>query len=102
VETHGGLFNQIENSFRQKTLQTIGIYLIVQAIIGIVAIEYAWSRLKRFREIDPIRDAKFPAFRRNDAQYWARWKFYPGAMFLMPTRLVLLVVDGIFLTSIVS
>jgi len=33
------------------------IYLIVQAIIGFVAIEYAWSRTKRFRQQDPIRDA---------------------------------------------
>jgi len=74
----------------------------VQAILGFIAIEYAWIRTKRFRQIDPIRDAQFPSFRRNDAQYWARWKFYPGAMFLMPTRLVLLVVDGIFLTFIVS
>jgi len=48
------------------------------------------------------RDEKFPYFRRYDAQYWARWKLYPGAMFLMPTRIVLLVFDGIFLTSMVN
>ena len=78
------------------------IYFIVQAVLGFVAIEYAFARTKRFRQDDPIRDGQYPSFRRYDAQYWSRWKLYPGAMLLMPTRLVLLVVDGIFLTSIVS
>lgn len=78
------------------------IYFVVQAVIGIIAIEYAWCRTKRFRENNPARDEQYPAFRRYDAQYWARWKFYPGAMLLMPTRLVLLVFDGIFLTSMVT
>jgi hypothetical protein len=83
-------------------MQTILIYLIVQAVIGIVAIEYAWCRTKRFREVDERRDLMFPQFRRTDAKFWARWKFYPGAMFLMPTRITLLIIDGIFLTTVVS
>ena len=41
--------NQIENSISQKVMQTIMIYLIVQAVLGFVAIEYAWARTKRFR-----------------------------------------------------
>jgi len=44
----------------------------------------------------------FPLYRRIDAKNWARWKFYPGAMILMPTRLMLLLIDVIFLTAIVT
>jgi hypothetical protein len=39
-----------------KTFQTILIYLCVQTVFGIMALEYAWKRSKRFREIDEIRD----------------------------------------------
>jgi hypothetical protein len=39
-----------------KTSQTILIYLCVQAALGILALEYAWKRSKRFRQIDEIRD----------------------------------------------
>ena len=83
-------------------MSTLCIYFGVQAFIGIIAIEYAFYRTKRFREIDEKRDSEFPAFRRLDAKYWARWKFYPGAMFTMPTRLALLVIDTIFLTFFVK
>jgi len=38
----------------------------VQAILGIVAIEYAWCRTKRMREVDETRDGQFSAFRRTD------------------------------------
>ena len=40
--------------------------MVVQAILGIVAIEYAWNRTKRMREIDEERDSQYPAFRRTD------------------------------------
>ena len=59
-------------------------------------------KTQRFREVDEARDSKFPAFRRYDANKWARWKFLPGAMLLMPTRIILLVVDAIFLVTCVS
>ena len=52
-------------------------------------IEYAWSKTTRYRNIDERRDGSYPSYRRLDAKYWARWKFYPGAMLMMPTRLVL-------------
>jgi hypothetical protein len=44
----------------------------------------------------------YPQFRRVDAKNWARWKFYPGAMIIMPTRMILLFLDGVFLTSIIK
>lgn len=70
--------------------------------MGICALEYAFRRTKRFREIDEMRDGQYPHFRRHDAKRWARWKFLPGAMLLMPTRFILLCIDGIFLTTFVS
>lgn len=80
----------------------LGIYLLVQAVLGIIAIEYAFSRTKRFRERNEERDSVFPPFRRYDAEKWSRLKFYPGAMFLMPTRAIMLVLDATFLALIVS
>lgn len=75
-------------------VQAILIYLFIQAIIGIVALEFAWSKTKRFREVNERRDGKYPYFRRTDSQYWARWKFYPGAILMMPTRLILITMCG--------
>lgn len=100
--TESAQVNYEVGGFKQKTAMTLLIYFGVQAIIGIISIEYAWARTKRFREVDEQRDAMFPQFRRTDAKNWARWKFYPGAMFLMPTRLILLFLDGIFLTAIIK
>ena len=91
----------VSTGVSRETLMTIFIFFVAQAIIGVIGIEYAWSRTKRYREIDEQRDGKFPAFRRVDAKNWSRWKFYPGAMLLMPTRFILLSMDGIFLTLIV-
>jgi|TARA_B110000285_G_C15134511_1_gene625948 hypothetical protein len=54
------------------------------------------------REVDEERDSQYPAFRRRDVQNWARWKFYPGAVLVMPTRLILLIIDIIFLTTFVT
>ena len=88
--------------FAKTWFRVIGIYLVVQAFIGFIAIEFAWHRTKRFREQNEDRDARFPSFRRYDAKNWSRWKFYPGAMLMMPTRIIMLIFDGIFLSVIVS
>jgi hypothetical protein len=34
------------------------------------------------------RDSKYPAFRRWDVSKWQKWKFSPGAITLMPFRLL--------------
>ena len=47
--------------------RTILIYLTIQAIIGFIAIEFAFSRTIRYREVDEVRDGRFPWFRRYDA-----------------------------------
>jgi hypothetical protein len=44
--------------------------------------------MKPIREVNEERDSKYPPFRRYDAQNWRKWKFYPGAMILMPLRMV--------------
>lgn len=78
------------------------IYMGCQALVGIFAVEYAFSKTKRFRKVDEERDGKFPAFRRKDVNKWARWKFYPGAMLVMPIRCVLLALIVILLVLLVS
>ena len=57
--------------------------------MGIILFEYSWWRVSRYRNVDERRDGSYPSYRRLDAKNWARWKFYPGAMFMMPTRLLL-------------
>ena len=62
--------------------------LIVNAFYGLVFFELGWRDTYRFRQIDEERDKLFPAFRRLDVKTWSRqkWRFYPGAMTLMPIR----------------
>jgi hypothetical protein len=68
----------------------IAILLGVSAISGILLVEYAFFKTRRHREIDELRDGAWPLARRNDVHLWARWKFYPGAMILLPLRITLL------------
>lgn len=85
----------------QNWINGLAIALGVQAIIGIIAIEYAFARNKRFMyDKDSKRDEKFSAFRRLDPDRWYRFKFYPGAMFSMPVRLLLLNLLGLLLLII--
>lgn len=56
--------------------------------------EWAWKSTKKFRTFDEKRDGKYPAFRRIDAKNWAKWKFYPGAVFMFLTRIILLTILG--------
>ena len=81
-------------------MRGIIIALIVQAFFGFIAIEYAFSRLKRMRNVDESRDGQYPAYRRLDAKKWHRCKFYPGALFSMPFRLVFIIMQGIVLSLI--
>ena len=71
--------------------------MIVHAVVGIIAIEWCFSRVKRMREVDEQRDSRFPAFRRLDAAKWSRLKFYPGCLLGMPLRLLILIIMGIIL-----
>lgn len=74
------------------------IILAVQAFLGLIAIEYAFSRLKRMQnDHDEKRDQYYHAFRRTDSKRWSRCKFYPGALFSIPVRIVILILQGILL-----
>ena len=84
----------------KKWIRGLTLAFAIQAVIGIIAIEYAFSRLKRFRDGNEERDCKFPAYRRLDAKNWSKLKFYPGAMLTMPARLTILILQGIILSII--
>lgn len=71
--------------------------MAVHAIIGVIAIEWCLSRVKRMQQVDEKRDSQFPAFRRLDASKWSRLKFYPGCLLGMPLRLLVLNVMGLIL-----
>ena len=92
----------LTSDFEWDWTKILWIYICIQAFIGVAAIEYAWARTRRFREQDPFVDAKWDAFIREDVRKWSRLKLYPGAIFLMPTRLLLLVLDGIVLSIVLS
>lgn len=53
-----------EPSMKNQFYQVIIIYLAVQALIGVIALEYAWYRASLFRKVDEKRDSQFPHFRR--------------------------------------
>lgn len=61
------LADEQERGITYVTLRTVTIYLGFQALIGFVAIEYAWRRTQRFRDRNEARDAQYPHFRRYDA-----------------------------------
>ena len=59
------------------------------AILGLIAFEWAWFKTRRFR--NPIQELsnQFPEIRRYDAVHWAKWKHYPGAITLMIPRILI-------------
>ena len=67
--------------------------LVLNAIFGLYLLDKAWKSTIRFR-CPPSQELEdlFPAFRRKDALKWKKWKLYPGAMFLLVPRFLLLIV----------
>jgi hypothetical protein len=63
----------------------LGLYMFT----GLVMFEWAWAKMAPFRNVDETRDSQFPAYRRYDVKNWRKWKFYFGAVTLMPLRLIL-------------
>lgn len=59
------------------------------ALIGLAVFEWSWCKVKPLRNVNEERDSKYPAFRRYDAVRWSKWKFYPGAVLLLPLRCIL-------------
>jgi lysophosphatidylcholine acyltransferase / lyso-PAF acetyltransferase len=64
-------------------------WCLLYAAIGLLLFEFAWKQVKPLREVDEERDSKYPAFRRFDALNWKKWRFYPGAVLLLPLRMLL-------------
>ena len=76
------------------------ILLELNALIGLILFEWAWYKNQRWRRPIKELDSLLPAFRRNDAEKWSKWMFYPGAVTLLIPRflwaLILLVLLCIF------
>ena len=64
---------------------------IFSAIVGLLLFEWAWYRLRRFRNPNKDLDALYPAYQRSDALEWRKWKLYPGAVTLLIPRLIITV-----------
>jgi hypothetical protein len=64
-------------------------------LLGLVLFEWSYYKLRVIRKPNEARDARYPAFRRTDAVKWRRWKFYPGALTLLPLRVILAVLIGL-------
>ena len=80
------------------------IYIILLGLymsIGVIMFEWSWKQMKPIREINEERDSKYPAYRRWDANKWAKWKFYPGAILLLPLKFVALLLILAFLYVVV-
>jgi hypothetical protein len=57
--------------------------------------------MKPIREVNEERDSQYPAYRRWDVNKWAKWKFYPGAILLLPLKFVMVVMVLLVLYVIV-
>ena len=64
------------------------ILIILNALLGLIAFEWAWYTTKRHRDPPPGLEELMPAFRRVDAHKWRKWSFYPGALTLIFPRLI--------------
>ena len=65
------------------------ILLALNALIGLIALEWSWYKFRRFRNPNKDLDILYPAYRRNDSPHWQKWKLYPGAMTLMIPRILI-------------
>jgi hypothetical protein len=81
--------NMVEHAILWPVL--IGSY----CLLGLGLFEWSYFKLRVMREPNEARDARYPAFRRFDAVKWRRWKFYPGALTLLPLRVILAVLIGL-------
>lgn len=62
------------------------ILIAINAIIGHFLFQWAWKVIKPIREVNEARDSKYPAFRRYDVPKWKKFKFYIGAITVLPLR----------------
>jgi len=67
----------------------IVIVLIINALIGAACLEFAWKNFKPIREATEEQNAQFPQFRRHDLKLWSKFKFYIGAVTILPIRFII-------------
>ena len=65
------------------------LLLCINAALGLYLFEWAYWRMRRFRNPNRDLDAIYPAYCRKDALKWRRWKLWPGAMTLLVPRLIM-------------
>ena len=91
----------LHNVYTSTYFTPVVMYLIMQALFGIIAVEWAWKRTSRIREAHYSQnsnlDERLRELQRLDAGKWARWKLYPGAILFMIPRGILLVLNAFLL-----
>lgn len=75
------------NSSADEDYFFLKFMLCSNAVIGWLLLEWAWFRMRRFRKPNKDLDAIYPAYRRDDALQWRKWKLYPGALTILVPRL---------------
>ena len=65
------------------------IMLALYAGVGVMALEWAWHKFRRFRNPNKELNELYPGFRRDDCSSWQKWKFYPGAVLVLIPRFLL-------------
>ena len=73
------------------------ILLALNAFCGLCMMEWAWHKFRRFRNPNRDLDVLYPAYRRDDATKWKKWKLYPGAMTILIPRILISVLVAISL-----
>jgi hypothetical protein len=68
----------------------------------LLVFEWAWAKTYRFRNPNEELNKVLFMYSRTDAKYWAKWKFYPGAITILLPRVMLGMILGFLLTLIVS
>ena len=64
--------------------------LALNALVGLAFFEWSWYKFRRYRNPNAALDAIYPAYRRNDAKHWQKWKLYPGALTILIPRVLLI------------
>ena len=66
-------------------IYAIALYMLS----GLALFEWAWASVKSIRDVNEERDSQFPAFRRLDAKKWNKFRFYLGAVTILPLRILI-------------
>ena len=77
---------------------TLLIYVLgFNFVVGLCLFEYGWSKTRRFRNPNLDLNAIYPAYHRDDALRWQKYRFYPGAVTLLVPRFVLTCIIGLIM-----